>query len=202
MSRSEGHIHSPARPLEPLRSVFESSEGSRRPTVNIAKALHLGLNAIYFTSQRHCVITQPDHESGNQRIRTLFGRMMCARTASRASQRKPQPKFFKQHRGFAGSLVVSKSLYITDAYAWRRGRDSNPRYGCPYAAFRVRCDRPLCHLSVAASGANSPSVGRYLSKAARRDKGAAASSSVRLIRFRRSSDLGPSCSHAPGPSPI
>src|SRR3974390_686858 len=30
---------------------------------------------------------------------------------------------------------------------WRRGRDSNPRYGCPYAAFRVRCDRPLCHLS-------------------------------------------------------
>src|ERR1700681_1118679 len=32
---------------------------------------------------------------------------------------------------------------------WRRGRDSNPRYGCPYAAFRVRCDRPLCHLSVA-----------------------------------------------------
>src|SRR5262249_44154019 len=35
---------------------------------------------------------------------------------------------------------------------WRRGRDSNPRYGCPYAAFRVRCDRPLCHLSVGAKG--------------------------------------------------
>jgi hypothetical protein len=31
---------------------------------------------------------------------------------------------------------------------WRRGRDLNPRYGCPYAAFRVRCDRPLCHLSI------------------------------------------------------
>ncbi len=30
---------------------------------------------------------------------------------------------------------------------WRRGRDSNPRYGCPYSAFRVRRDRPLCHLS-------------------------------------------------------
>jgi hypothetical protein len=29
----------------------------------------------------------------------------------------------------------------------RRGRDSNPRYGCPYAAFRVRCIQPLCHLS-------------------------------------------------------
>ena len=30
---------------------------------------------------------------------------------------------------------------------WRRGRDSNPRYGCPYTAFRVRRIRPLCHLS-------------------------------------------------------
>ena len=30
----------------------------------------------------------------------------------------------------------------------RRGRDSNPRYGCPYAAFRVRCIQPLCHLSI------------------------------------------------------
>ena len=31
---------------------------------------------------------------------------------------------------------------------WRRGRDSNPRYPCEYAAFRVRCIRPLCHLSI------------------------------------------------------
>ena len=31
--------------------------------------------------------------------------------------------------------------------AWRRGWDLNPRYGCPYAAFRVRCFRPLSHLS-------------------------------------------------------
>ena len=30
---------------------------------------------------------------------------------------------------------------------WRRGRDSNPRYPREYAAFRVRCIRPLCHLS-------------------------------------------------------
>ena len=30
---------------------------------------------------------------------------------------------------------------------WRRGRDSNPRYPCEYSAFRVRRDRPLCHLS-------------------------------------------------------
>ena len=30
---------------------------------------------------------------------------------------------------------------------WRREGDSNPRYGCPYAGFRIRCFRPLSHLS-------------------------------------------------------
>jgi site-specific DNA recombinase len=35
----------------------------------------------------------------------------------------------------------------TQGLKWRRGGDSNPRYGCPYAAFRVRCIQPLCHLS-------------------------------------------------------
>ena len=35
----------------------------------------------------------------------------------------------------------------TSVLKWRRGRDSNPRYGCPYAAFRVRCFQPLSHLS-------------------------------------------------------
>src|SRR5262245_30123056 len=30
---------------------------------------------------------------------------------------------------------------------WRRGWDSNPRYPCGYAAFRVRCLQPLGHLS-------------------------------------------------------
>ena len=28
-----------------------------------------------------------------------------------------------------------------------KDRRKNPRYGCPYAAFRVRCIQPLCHLS-------------------------------------------------------
>ena len=31
---------------------------------------------------------------------------------------------------------------------WRKGRDSNSRYGCPYDGFQVRCFRPLSHLSV------------------------------------------------------
>ena len=34
--------------------------------------------------------------------------------------------------------------------SWLRGWDSNPRYPCEYAAFRVRCLQPLDHLSEAA----------------------------------------------------
>lgn len=30
---------------------------------------------------------------------------------------------------------------------WRRGWDSNPRYGCPYSGFRDRPNRPLWHPS-------------------------------------------------------
>ena len=40
----------------------------------------------------------------------------------------------------------------TQGLKWRRGRDLNPRYGCPYAAFRVRCIQPLCHLSYRGHG--------------------------------------------------
>ena len=35
----------------------------------------------------------------------------------------------------------------TQGLKWRRGRDSNPRWSCPHAAFRVRCFQPLSHLS-------------------------------------------------------
>ena len=40
------------------------------------------------------------------------------------------------------------SLRAGQEIIWRTGRDSNPRYSCPYAAFRVRCFQPLSHLSV------------------------------------------------------
>src|SRR5665213_242254 len=58
--------------------------------------------------------------------------------------------------------------------SWRRGRDSNPRYGYPYAAFRVRCIQPLCHLSEARKRLKKPrSKPRYLAKQVMADKGAA-----------------------------
>ncbi len=50
---------------------------------------------------------------------------------------------------------------------WRRGRDLNPRYPCGHSAFRVRCDRPLCHLSAVrattpcGSAAYHAQTGRY-----------------------------------------
>jgi hypothetical protein len=54
-----------------------------------------------------------------------------------------------------GTIVGSTSIRIkiilefqrVEPCNWRRGRDSNPRYPCEYAAFRVRCFQPLSHLS-------------------------------------------------------
>jgi hypothetical protein len=41
---------------------------------------------------------------------------------------------------------------------WRRGGDSNSRYTCAYFAFRVRRDRPLCHLSALGRGGSLAEV--------------------------------------------
>jgi hypothetical protein len=46
---------------------------------------------------------------------------------------------------------VSGAAFTWKNGMWRRGWDSNPRYPCRYAAFRVRCIRPLCHLSACAN---------------------------------------------------
>ena len=45
------------------------------------------------------------------------------------------------------SAVLELRNNYRPKWNWRRGWDSNPRYGCPYAAFRVRCFQPLSHLS-------------------------------------------------------
>ena len=37
--------------------------------------------------------------------------------------------------------------HLFSSFILRKERDSNPRYSCPYTAFRVRPDRPLRHLS-------------------------------------------------------
>ena len=62
-----------------------------------------------------------------------------------------------------GEILIKRSLRGAGHNVnWRRGRDSNPRYGYPYAAFRVRCFQPLSHLS--ALGAR----GRYLAPRGKR----------------------------------
>src|SRR5580693_7088241 len=40
-----------------------------------------------------------------------------------------------------------KGREISDLQKWRRGWDSNPRYGSPYARFRGEYFQPLSHLS-------------------------------------------------------
>jgi hypothetical protein len=57
---------------------------------------------------------------------------------------------------FKGEFKLTKTMKLLEflddfgfpkIIRWRRGRDSNPRYPCEYAAFRVRCFQPLSHLS-------------------------------------------------------
>jgi hypothetical protein len=78
-------------------------------------------------------------------------------------------------------VAVISSVYVknwdgmkfSETSFWRRGRDSNPRYGYPYAAFRVRCIQPLCHLSAVAKR-DIRLIGRvFYTKASGRDKLAA-----------------------------
>ena len=66
----------------------------------------------------------------------------------------------------ARGTIVTKNQYL-NASTWRRGRDSNPRYPCEYAAFRVRCFQPLSHLSAGPNGALTPSDGALFSQAGR-----------------------------------
>ena len=56
--------------------------------------------------------------------------------------------------------IKKKEPTIRPVDSLRRERDSNPRYSCPYTAFRVRPDRPLRHLSkIAAERGEAPPSG-------------------------------------------
>src|SRR5262249_61537820 len=79
-------------------------------------------------------------------------------------------RWSRRHAPGSRAGGASRKIFDDEQNAWRRGRDSNPRYGYPYAAFRVRCFQPLSHLSVAAEGANILSVGGYVSNARRLNK--------------------------------
>ena len=70
-----------------------------------------------------------------------FCRGLAARFASLGSRIYTRSGAFRRK---SGDRKASLHNRLT---RWRRGWDSNPRYGCPYAAFRVRCFRPLSHLS-------------------------------------------------------
>src|SRR5262245_41902811 len=46
-----------------------------------------------------------------------------------------------------GALSTTLRLFYVPYVFWRRGRDSNPRYGFPYSGFQDRLFQPLTHLS-------------------------------------------------------
>src|SRR3954466_3119844 len=82
---------------------------------------------------------------------------------------------------------------------WRRGRDSNPRYGYPYAAFRVRCFQPLSHLSAGAgAGVNRARDGAVVSNEAASVKQAFAASAVSWTAFGACGRRGTECGHPRG----
>ena len=85
---------------------------------------------------------------------------------------------------------------------WRRGGDSNPRYACTYAAFRVRCIRPLCHLSGRCPVGRDHPVRRCRAGWGRRASGRCGFKStealVGALRARRSLiKAGAACTRAP-----
>ena len=57
------------------------------------------------------------------------------------------PRQFEHRQLSLIKFKKSLKALTTQGSSWRRGWDLNPRYPCRYAAFRVRCIRPLCHLS-------------------------------------------------------
>ena len=49
--------------------------------------------------------------------------------------------------GFSLSLCAMQAAPLRERPAWRRRRDSNPRYGFPYDALAKRWFQPLTHVS-------------------------------------------------------
>ena len=65
----------------------------------------------------------------------------------------PGPPTLKLWRASCFARKAALVLRSSESEAgWRRGGDSNPRCPCEHAAFRVRCIRPLCHLSAVMVG--------------------------------------------------
>ena len=67
---------------------------------------------------------------------------------SREIARLPEPDKRNLYAGWRPTNIPSSSaVSIRFFKEWRRGWDSNPRYGFPYTAFPVLPVKPLLHLS-------------------------------------------------------
>lgn len=75
-----------------------------------------------------------------------------SRSRPAACMPAPVGDHYRRGWGRTRELAVADAAGIFYLGEWRRGRDSNPRWACTHAAFRVRCIRPLCHLSAVMVG--------------------------------------------------
>ena len=64
-----------------------------------------------------------------------------------------QVRFNLLQRAFGRKVAQYPARYAGESNLteWRRGWDSNPRYGFPHARFRGECFQPLSHLSAVVS---------------------------------------------------
>jgi hypothetical protein len=98
---------------------------------------------------------EPNHARGD--LRKWLRRAVW--TAQSAPSRCDCHALSELTYGHVGGFRRGDFLTSNQKTSWRRGRDSNPRYGYPYAAFRVRCFQPLSHLSLRRrAGAKAPTV--------------------------------------------
>ena len=69
-------------------------------------------------------------------------RKMAGRTTSAVLSRKPNLKPSQLDQVFSRGGFRKEGVAFLNT-PWRRGRDSNPRYGYPYSGFRDRPIQPL-----------------------------------------------------------
>ena len=131
--------------LRQLRWLGRTRQGPHPVSLINQKAQRSLGSLVYWRRDRDYSAPLAPHPSGRRRCASTFLRQL--RWLGRTRQGSHPVSLINQKaQRSLGSLVY-----------WRRDRDSNPGYGCPYNGFRIRPVRPLRHLSksariIAASG--------------------------------------------------
>src|SRR5882672_8194032 len=110
-----------------------------------------GHRVISFNSAHHTPSENRSTKSADGRMATEAAWLECKEsTGGKRENRKSKQKKRKTHLTHSGLLMEGVDTCIFIGFMnklWRRGWDSNPRYGFPYARFRGEYFQPLSHLS-------------------------------------------------------